>query len=126
MKTHLQTFSAPVGTYYVTIKVSDAAGNEARQTGAITVAPLSYLQIIPPFIPPTDSLLPEREGVQRTDEGAPPVTSFGGTTTRSMGAVGQSVLLSTGASSSSTLPQSNILWGAVAAALIGWATASAL
>src|SRR5690606_16506065 len=43
--------SAPVGEYFITLKIADQAGNETFRTAIVNVNPLSFLQVIPEFTP---------------------------------------------------------------------------
>ncbi len=120
---------APAGTYYVTIKATDLAGNESIKAGAIKVELFSFLQSIPKFTPPTSQ--PDSEVIPSASQNPstiPVRTGFGGTTTQSTETTSQSLLLSAGISSSSpsTSSPSNVLWGGAALAVIGTATAYAL
>ncbi|MBE0669347.1 MAG: Ig-like domain repeat protein [Anaerolineales bacterium] len=124
---------AKAGDYFITLKVSDAAGNETMQSAIVKVDALSFLQIIPPFILPV-------KAVPSNEFADPPVLSdstFGGTNN---GAIGEeSNFISTGGiiahhreteyvksgfmqgnqSTSTPITNSNILWGAVAIATLG-------
>ncbi len=114
---------APLGTYYLTIKATDVAGNEARKAGSINVELFSFLQNIAPFNPP--SPLPQGEGVQGTGEGGtttiPPASTFGGTiTSRSENTYTKTSFLTPGTTNPLTPANtSNILFGAAAAAAVG-------
>lgn len=124
--------SSPIGEYLITVKASDAAGNETTRSGIVKVKPLSYLQEIPKFTPPAESPLPEGEAEQTTSTRLS--ASFGGNTIPVTGTTSQSLNFSGSASgattnTTSTNPSTSsgqVLWGAMAAALIGAATAAAL
>lgn len=127
--------SAPVGEYFITLKISDYAGNETFQTAIVNVNPLSFLQIIPSFVPPvsdeiTSNSLPSNEqnnfGNESNNTIANETTSSNsGGEVISADAIAQagtqpSNSFSFGNESTSTpIATSNILWGAVAAAAVG-------
>jgi murein DD-endopeptidase MepM/ murein hydrolase activator NlpD len=115
--------SAGVGEYYITLKISDAAGNESRKTAIVTVHPFSFLQNIPTFIPPsTSSQDTSIQGSQTVLSPEQSVTSFGGVTvTANAGAYTTTKTTLTGASQPATNKplNPNILWGAAAAAVAG-------
>jgi len=119
---------APAGTYYVTIKATDSAGNESVKTGAVKVELFSFLQSIPTFTPPTSLVDPEE--ILSTNQNSPATSlsaGFGGTTAQSTETTSQTIMLSGGTSASGTsTTQSDVLWGAVALTVIGAATAYAL
>jgi hypothetical protein len=119
--------SAGAGEYYITLKISDAAGNESRKTAIVTVNPFSFLQSIPAFVPPStssqQSSTQDSLTVSSTDS---PVISFGGVTvTTKAGEYVTTKSAVVGASNPITNApiNSNILWGAAAAALTGAALA---
>lgn len=127
--------SAPVGDYYITLKISDQAGNETFRTAVVNVNPLSFLQVLPPFTPPTtNEALTNQQDNQPTNE-----LTFGNennnttsneTTSTNLGgeAVFQNVTAQSGALTSFTSGNENtvtpitnteILWGAMATAVLG-------
>ena len=65
------------GSYFITLKISDEAGNEKMKTAVVKVGLLSFLEEIPAFTPPASAsaLLPAQTA--QTDSAA--VTEFGGT-----------------------------------------------
>ncbi|MFN8380656.1 MAG: hypothetical protein U0V02_01880 [Anaerolineales bacterium] len=126
---------AESGEYFITLKISDAAGNESIRTAIVKVNALSFLQIIPPFTPPVStSALPPVQTAQ-TDSAA--VTEFGGTNSGATGTESTSTTAGGTASFNSEtdyvqtgfaqesqttnfpISTSNILWGAAATALLG-------
>jgi len=129
---------APPGEYLVWIKVTDTAGNERISLGRVIVPqPNSLFGLFQPGksstafpVPPADLSDPEVLSPTTTN----PNLTFGGSTTGAKETTHQSLLLSSGTASASTTTNSNpstssgqgVLWGATAAALIGWATATAL
>jgi hypothetical protein len=62
------------GQYFITLKISDAAGNETMRSAVVTVNPLSFLEEIPAFTPPPSTTLPASE----PGADAPPAATFGG------------------------------------------------
>ncbi|MBL8078007.1 MAG: Ig-like domain repeat protein [Anaerolineales bacterium] len=46
------------GEYFITLKVTDAAGNKAIKAAVVTVNPFSFLQDIPAFTPPQSAVVP--------------------------------------------------------------------
>ncbi len=123
---------APEGLYYATLKVSDIAGNESRQTASIEVENSLLTLILPAFNPPANTPVPTDVS---PSSGA---TSFGGETNDEMGdpqtgsftTGGQNNevhadnlgSVSFGAESTSKAngtDASNILWGVTAAAAVG-------
>lgn len=67
------------GEYFITLKVTDAAGNKAIKAAVVTVNPFSFLQDIPAFTPPQSAVVP----VTGPDTGSTPSTTtlaggFGG------------------------------------------------
>jgi len=87
-----------VGDYFITLKISDAAGNETMKSAVVTVTFLNSLLPILPFTPPTTaaltpSPLPEGEGES---------SNFGGTTSEPTGEVTSSPSTTGGGNSEST------------------------
>ena len=123
------------GEYFITLKISDVAGNETMKTAVVSVNLLTALQIIPPFIPPQASHAAEPAPASQTESA--PSTGFGGTNNGAKGEITSSSLASSGgiraeggamslhtwtkapASTAPAIPQSAILWGAAATALVG-------
>jgi hypothetical protein len=62
--------TAPMGEYYITLKISDYAGNETFRTTVVKVNTLSFLQIIPEFVPPVSEEMPSVQENQSTSEQA--------------------------------------------------------
>jgi hypothetical protein len=119
---------AGVGEYYITFKISDRAGNETFYTTVVNVNPISYLQVIPEFIPPVSDEIPSNQLPSNESE-----QSFGGTNnTPTQPSEAQTLISLTGTAiaiagvNTNTTSTSNILWGTAAAAVIGMATAYAL
>ncbi len=69
------------GSYFITLKISDAAGNERMRTAIVKVGLLSFLEEIPAFTPPLSTLLP----AQNTQTDSAAVIEFGGTNSTAMG-----------------------------------------
>ena len=128
---------APPGEYLVWIKAKDQAGNERFGLGRVIVPqPNAVFALLQPATTNNqETLLPPQE---LFDEDELPITNSSATTTPQQNlSFGESVTdpkestqtslsLATGTASASTATNSNVLWGATAAALIGWATATAL
>ncbi|MBV6402126.1 MAG: hypothetical protein CNIPEHKO_02432 [Anaerolineales bacterium] len=127
---------APPGEYLVWIKAKDQAGNERFGLGRVIVPQPTVFSLLQPTTTNNqETLLPPQE---LFDEDELPITNPSATTTPQQNLrFGESITdpkessqtslsLATGTSSASTTTNSNILWGATAAALIGWATATAL
>lgn len=124
------TKAAP-GQYFITLKISDQAGNETIQTAMVEVNFLNALLPIPAFTPPA-SLTPNP-----SPSGTGEATEFGGANNGNAGTeitttqgetVFASVALQAGVSNSfrsgnqttsAPLSNSNILWGAAATAMLG-------
>ncbi|HQU37681.1 MAG TPA: Ig-like domain-containing protein, partial [Anaerolineales bacterium] len=127
---------APPGEYLVWIKAKDQAGNERFGLGRVIVPQPTVFSLFQPATTKNqETPLPPQE---LFDEDELPITNSSATTTPQQNLrFGESITdpkessqtslsLATGTSSASTTTNSNILWGATAAALIGWATATAL
>jgi hypothetical protein len=121
--------SAPAGTYTLMIKAKDAAGNETRKLGVITIDLFSFLLDIPAFDRPTpegstSSVLREGQGetnIQSVDDDATTSTAaFGGTVvSRSDNTYTKTTFLAPSTTNPLTATDSaNILWGAIAAAAV--------
>jgi len=129
---------AAEGTYFETIKASDIAGNQSIMTGSIIVESDLLSYILPPFVPPVNTPVSIPTSVVPMEES----TSFGGeenpipsspeTAETGIVSVGGEATIATGvtetqsfesqsstSSQSTNLPNSNILWGAVATAAVG-------
>lgn len=74
---------AGLGEYFITLKISDAAGNERMRTAVVKVGLLSFLEEIPAFTPPASASAPLPAQTAQTDSAA--VTEFGGTNSRATG-----------------------------------------
>ncbi len=74
---------APFGSYFITLKVSDAAGNERMRTAIVKVGLLSFLDEIPAFAPPASASAPLPAQTAQTASAA--VTEFGGTNSGATG-----------------------------------------
>ncbi|MFN8434330.1 MAG: Ig-like domain repeat protein [Anaerolineales bacterium] len=126
------TKAAP-GQYFITLKISDQAGNETMRTAIVEVTAFNSILPIPAFTPPASTVTePIPSEASTTNE-----QSFGGanngnvgteTTTINGETVFASVNLQAGGTNSFTsgnqttnLPNTNpnILWGAAAAAMLG-------
>ena len=124
---------APPGEYLVWVKVTDTAGNERIGSGRVIVP--SLFSLFSPSKSSTEIPTPPADlfdsdnlstTISNPDPSTSPSTSFGGSTTPTNSSSVQSLTLSSDTASTSTTTSTNVLWGATAAALIGWATASAL
>ena len=123
------------GEYFITLKISDAAGNETMKTAVVNVNLLSAMQIIPPFTPPQVSLA--TTPAPATQTGSALSTGFGGTNNDAAGKITSSSFALAGGvrteggarsvhtwtqvpnSATPAIPQSAILWGVAATALVG-------
>ncbi len=127
---------APAGEYLVWVKISDIAGNESIGLGRVIVPqPFASFNLVQPSkssteipTPPADLFVPKDSSPTTENFNPAPSssTSFGGSTSPTNSTSVQSRILSSGTASASTTTPTNVLWGATAAALIGWATATAL
>jgi len=72
---------AGLGEYFITLKISDAAGNERMRTAIVKVGLLSLLEEIPAFTPPPSAILP----AQTTQTDLATVAEFGGTDSEAAG-----------------------------------------
>ncbi|MGB8980358.1 MAG: Ig-like domain repeat protein [Anaerolineales bacterium] len=115
--------AAPPGTYLVTIKARDQAGNERFEHGKIIVPePNLLLSLFPTEEPVAEPPLPPEE-LSDTNETSTGTTSagidFGGITTETTGTSTQSLLLTSGsAGATASTTSAGILWGTTAAAII--------
>jgi len=127
--------SAPVGEYFITLKIADQAGNETFRTAIVNVNPLSFLQVIPPFTPPTTN----EEGTNQLDNQPTSELTFGNENngnssneTSSTNVGGETVFANTIAqagtltsftsgneNTSTPITNTDILWGAMATAIVG-------
>jgi len=115
--------AAPPGTYLVTIKARDQAGNERFERGKIIVPePNLLLSLFPTEEPVEEPPLPPEELSDTNDTSTGTISTgmdFGGSTTETTESSTQSLLLisgSAGATASTT--SAGILWGTTAAAII--------
>src|SRR5687768_3356649 len=65
---------AGTGEYFITLKISDEAGNETMKTAVVSVNFLSFLQDIPAFTVPESTTQEDTE----TQTDSPSATEFGG------------------------------------------------
>jgi hypothetical protein len=119
------------GEYFITLKITDAAGNKTIKSAIVQVNPLSILQDIPAFTPPAtvediaeeeDSPAAQTSSSSQTEVSASQ-TSFGGESNPF--AEGSFVSTVFGVPATTTpiadIPlDSAILWGAAATALVGF------
>ncbi len=116
---------AGTGDYMITLKISDAAGNERMQTTLVHVKPLSFLQTIPTFTVPASN--PVADDANPSESLAPanpqtPVT-FGGEANAVL--FDENLTVNSFGVESTTTPSAdipidpNILWGTAAAAVLG-------
>jgi hypothetical protein len=127
---------APPGEYLVWIKANDKAGNERFGLGRVIVPePNSLFTLFKSETTSTENLTPPTElFTDPTDEldlssvtTSPSSSStFGGSTNSIKETAQQSLALASGTTSSSSTTNSNVLWGAGVAAMIGAVTAYAL
>jgi hypothetical protein len=123
---------AGMGEYFITLKISDMAGNEAMKSAVVSVNLLSFFQEIPAFIPPDDAVTNNDDVNEQTAS----EQTFGNTNsgiatekTSSSTSTGGQVLVNethtkvsfSQESQTANFPisTSNILWGAAATALVG-------
>lgn len=123
--------TAPLGEYLVWIKTGDKAGNERFALGIVTVpSPFSPFQLIPLANPPTATPKPPNElfdeEVIPTQNNSSPTLSFGNTTSQPKATESKSFSVFPTAAGTAATTNSNIVWGAAAAAVISTATAYAL
>jgi len=128
---------AKPGEYFITLKISDAAGNERMMTTVVDVTLFNALIPLPAFEPPTSApepvITPRAEyapstfGGETVIPGEPPAPSTvagGGTQ-----AEGKPVITQTTSKAPVTsafpIPTSAILWGAASAAAVGYFAAEA-
>jgi hypothetical protein len=125
---------AASGEYFITLKISDRAGNETMRTAVVKVTPFSTLIPIPVFTPPSNPPLPLGEdleeetplefgGMNNGNTGGEAGTVVSGGQVVVQGKTGwmsESTSFSSG-NRSANVPSntSNILWGAAAAAVLG-------
>jgi len=124
---------AKPGEYFITLKISDAAGNERMMTTRVSVTLLNSLIPLPVFEPPTSApepvITPQAESTPST---------FGGTTSESTGEITSSpstiggdhtteekpittqMVSKAPVTSEFPVPASAILWGAASAAAVGF------
>ena len=123
---------AGMGEYFITLKVSDAAGNETIKSVVVDVTLFGLFQDVPAFTPPAGTM----PGDEAVSEPETPEQIFGNTNsgtlvektssvtttgrTRSESAIQETQTWATEpVSNDFALPNSNILWGAAAASLVG-------
>jgi hypothetical protein len=139
---------AGIGDYFITLKISDATGNETMKSAVVNVTFLNSLLPILPFTPPATTFTP-------APQTEPTPSTFGGTTSEPTGEVTSSPSTAGGGNSESTgkvatsqsttggtraegkpvtaqtfshppvtsafpIPTSAILWGAASAAAVGY------
>lgn len=129
------------GKYFITLKISDVAGNETMKSAVVTVNPFSFLQELPAFVPPANTTSVEISLPVQTDDFS--AAEFGGEnnnnpvseaviTTNEGGAgvtwphemIGEVNFSIPSSTTSNSMPlDSNILWGVAATALAGAALA---
>lgn len=125
------TKAAP-GQYFITLKVSDQAGNETMRTAIVEVTAFNSLLPISAFTPPaSDPPLPQGEGqgegalefggANNGTAGTETTTTSGAAVFAGMSAQAAGAVSFTSGNRSSNLPttNTNLLWGAAAAALLG-------
>ena len=122
---------APPGEYHVWIKTSDMAGNERYMLGIVTVpSPLSLFDFTPVETSPASTPKPPKElfdeDIIPLENTSPLIINFGGSTSQVEDLETTSFSVTPNVPSPSTTANSNLLWGAVAAAVVGSATAYAL
>ncbi len=119
------------GAYFITLKITDAAGNKTIESAVVHVNPLSSLQDLPAFTLPTivesipeeeDSAAVQTEPNSQT-EASPSETSFGGESNPFAEGSFVSAVFGVPATTNpiAEIPlDSAILWGVVATALVGF------
>jgi hypothetical protein len=119
------------GEYFITLKITDAAGNKTIKSAIVQVNPLSILQDIPAFTPPStiefvpegeDSSTAQTESSSQTDA-SPSGTSFGGESNPFAEGSFVSTVFGVPATTTpiaDTPLDSAILWGVAATALVGF------
>jgi hypothetical protein len=130
---------APAGEYYIVFKISDQAGNETFHTTEVQVNALSFLLPIAPFTPPTTNTeLPSNElpsdeqeqnfgnenngniGAETSNSSAGGEIIFANAIAEAGVTTSSSTIFNLGNENTTTpITNSNILWGAVAAAAVG-------
>ncbi|NWF63033.1 MAG: Ig-like domain repeat protein [Chloroflexi bacterium] len=124
---------AAPGQYFITLKISDQAGNETMRTAIVEVTAFNSILPIPAFTPPVSTLTePAPSSATATNE-----QSFGGSNNGNVGTEtttthGETVFANmsiqaggtnsfTAGNQSTNVPNTNpnILWGAAAAAMLG-------
>ena len=115
---------AGIGEYFITLKISDAAGNKTIKSAIVSVNALSFLQVIPAFtLPPSiaNEMIPTAQ-----IESTPSTTStmlsagFGGQVNPPSDSANTTTMIEVAsAAKTSPIPNSTILWGAAASALVG-------
>jgi|GEM_PF-4129631 hypothetical protein len=111
----------------ITFKISDRAGNETFYTTVVNVNPISYLQVIPEFIPPVSDV--ETSNEITSDEGQIEEQTFGGSQNQGNESTTQTLVLTSSATAGANADATtttNILWGVIAASAIGMVTAQVL
>jgi hypothetical protein len=119
------------GEYFITLKITDAAGNKTIKSAIVQVNPLSILQDIPAFTPPStiefvpeeeDSFTAQTESSSQTDA-SPAGVSFGGESNPFAEGSFVSTVFGVPATTTpiaDTPLDSSILWGVAATALVGF------
>jgi hypothetical protein len=123
---------APEGTYYATVRASDVAGNESRQTVSIAVEDNLWNILLPSFSPPVSSPVPlpiapaAEEGTNfgggNNANSAPTQTgnvAAGGVSNAPASELGTVAFGTVSTTKANNSDASSILWGAAAAAAIG-------
>jgi hypothetical protein len=126
------TKAAP-GQYFITLKISDQAGNETMSTAIVEVTAFNSILPIPAFTPPVSTVaepipseaLTSNEqsfgGANNGNAGTETTTTNGETVFASVNiqAGGMNSFSSGNQTTSTPLSNPNILWGAAAAAMLG-------
>ncbi|MCL4271592.1 MAG: Ig-like domain repeat protein, partial [Anaerolineales bacterium] len=126
------TKAAP-GQYFITLKISDQAGNETMRTAIVEVTAFNSILPIPAFTPPASTVtepIPSEAsttneqsfgGANNGNVGAETTTTNGETVFASVNiqAGGMNSFSSGNQTTSTPLSNPNILWGAAAAAMLG-------
>ena len=124
---------AKPGEYFITLKISDAAGNERMMTTRVSVTLLNSLIPLPAFEPPTSApepeITPQAESTPSTFGGetgvaitpsAPFTSTIGGDHTTEEKPVTTQTVSKAPVTSSFPVPASAVLWGAASAAAVGF------
>ncbi|HQX17478.1 MAG TPA: Ig-like domain-containing protein, partial [Anaerolineales bacterium] len=125
---------APPGEYLVWVKAKDQAGNERFGLGKVIIPQPTVFSLFQPattinqetLLPPQELFDEDDLPIASSSLTTPPQISFGGSTTETKETTQNSLSLAMGTAAASATTNSNILWGATAAAMVGAMMAYAL